>query len=251
MRPIGSATTTTLSKAVSGIGTQHGAHGAVTPYDTEKTAAWLAGQRPDTVDNAAALRASSHGAELRVIKSGHATYDANGNQTGFITHARGCEVRGGDEARALALDDLVKFCTPAPLRALEEWLAELSVIVARRGDDDFGDELRLNAYASRLRAYPADIVREALLEHKWKFWPAWAELKAVCERLFSPRKQMMVALKAGPAPKEPEWRQATDEERKRAQDLVDSLFSQVSPEMRKAAVDDAFKGYCMKDPSYD
>jgi hypothetical protein len=249
MKPIGSATTTTLSKAVSGIGTQHGAHGAVTQYDTEKAAAWLAAQRPDTVDSAAVLRASSRGADLRVIKSGQATYDTNGNQTGFITHARGCEVRGSDEARALALDDLVKFCTPAPVAALEEWLAELSVIVARRKDDDFGDELRLSAYASRLRAYPADIVREALLKHKWKFWPAWAELEAVCERLFSPRKHMMVALKAGPAPKGPEFRQATDDERKRAQELVDSMFPQVSPEMRKAAVDEALKGYCMKDPA--
>lgn len=249
MKPIGSATTTTLNKAVSGIGTPHGGRGAVTQYDTEKAAAWLAGQEPETVDRAAALRASSLGADLRVITSGHATYDANGNQVGFVTYARGCEVSGDQESRDLALADLLKFCTPAPTRAVEEWLAELSVIVVRRGDDEFGDELRLTAYVSRLQRYPADVVRKALLEHGWKFWPAWSELQGVCERLYSARKHMIAALKAGPKAREPEWRQATEDEKARAQELVDRLFPNVSAEMRKAAVDEAMKGYCMKDAS--
>jgi hypothetical protein len=247
MKPIGSATTTILSRAATGIGTQHGAHGSVTPYDTEKAAAWLAAQEPDTVDSAAALRASSRGVELRVVKSGHAVYDGNGNQTGFVTYARGCEVSGDEASRQLALDDLIKFSTPAPVHAVEEWLAELSVIVARRGDDQFGDELRLSAYVARLGRYPADVVKHALLRHRWKFWPTWTELEDVCERMFSPRKHMMAALRSGPKQREPEWRKATDEEKRRAQDLVDAMFPSKTPEERKAAVDEAMKGYCMKD----
>ena len=247
MKPIGSATTTILSKAATGTGTQHGEHGAVTSYDTEKAAAWLAGQNPDTVDSAAVLRASSRGAELKVVKAGHATYDKNGNQTGFVTFARGCEVEGPQEAREMALDDLVKFCTPAPFMQIEEWLAELSVITARRGDDDVGDELRLTAYVARLGRYPADIARKAVLEHRWTFWPAWSEVEAVCERLYSPRKHMIAALKSGPAQREPEWRKATPEEKQRAQDLVDAMFPNKPEAERKAAVDEAMKGYCMKD----
>lgn len=247
MKPIGSATTTILSKAASGIGMQHGEHGSVTPYDTEKAAAWLATQSPDTVDSAAVLRASSRGAELKVVKAGHATYDKNGNQAGFVTYARGCDVHGPQDARELALDDLVKFCTPAPVRMIEEWLAELSVITARRGDDDVGDELRLTAYVARLGRYPADIARKAVLDHNWTFWPAWSEVEAVCERLYSPRKHMIAALKSGPKPREPEWRMATPEEKQRAQDLVDAMFPNKPEAERKAAVDEAMKGYCMKD----
>ena len=100
--------------------------------DSKAIASWLSSRNPDDVDRAAVLRAQSRGVELKVVKSGHATYDKNGNQTGFVTFARGCEVEGSQEAREMALDDLVKFCTPAPSRQIEEWLAELSVIVARR-----------------------------------------------------------------------------------------------------------------------
>ena len=72
MKPIGSATTTILSKAATGTGTQHGEHGVVTSYDTEKAAAWLAGQNPETVDRAAVLRASwQEGAFLENMIDGH------------------------------------------------------------------------------------------------------------------------------------------------------------------------------------
>ena len=246
MKPIGSATTTILSKAATGTGTQHGEHGVVTSYDTEKAAAWLAGQNPETVDRAAVLRASSHGVTLDMDKSGNATYDEKGNMTGFVTFAKGCNATGPAEARQAALDDVLKFCTPAPTRAIEAWLAELSVIVARRGDDEFGDELRLSAYASRLSKYPADIVRHVLLKQRWKWWPTWYEVEEICERMHSPRKHMILALGRSPHPPEPAHRPATQDERDRAQQLVDELFPEISPAMRKAAVDEAMKGNCMK-----
>ena len=199
------------------------------------------------MDSAAVSRASQHGVTLKVSKSGRATYDEKGNRTGFITFADGCDVDGPPEARGMALADLEKFNTPAPTRMIEGWLAELSVIVARRGDDEFGDELRLSAYASRLARYPADISRRAILGERWKFWPTWYELENVCERLHSPRMRMMAALRRGPASQEPERRPATEDERARIQELVDQLFPNEAPDMRKAAVDEALKGDCMNE----
>lgn len=95
---------------------------------------------------------------------------------------------------------------PAEQRDIEAWLAELSVIVAKRADDEFSETLRLESYASRLRQYPADVAKSALLDRTWKFWPAWEELEKVCEALTSPRKAMLSALQnpqKEPEPQEP------------------------------------------------
>lgn len=244
---IGRTALTQVEGNPSAVGTRRGATGVATsPQNSSEIAVWLAARDPETVDRAAALRASSHGVTLDLDKSGHATYDEKGNRTGFVTFAKRCDVTGPAEARKAALDDVLKFCTPAPMRAIEAWLAELSVIVARRGDDEFGDELRLSAYASRLSRYPADIVRHALLRQRWKWWPTWYEVEEICERMHSPRKHMTLALSRSPQPPEPERRPATQDERDRAQQLVDELFPEISPEMRKAAVDEAMNGNCMK-----
>lgn len=74
---------------------------------------------------------------------------------------------------------------------IEGWIAELSVITAKRTDDDFTESLRLTAYTNRLQHYPADIVAEALLRHTWKFFPSWAELKDVLEDLHRPRRAII------------------------------------------------------------
>lgn len=247
MKPIGSATTTILSKAASATGMQHGEHGALMRSSSAEIAQWLASKGPAEVDSAAVSRASSRGVELKVKTDAKAVYDDNGNMVDYITFARGCDAIGDDGAKAVVAVDLENFCTPAPIEAIEGWLAELSVIVARRGDDEFGDSLRLTAYSSRLGKYPADVAKAALLDKSWKWWPTWSELEAECERLFSPRKQMVAALDREPPKPEPEWRHATPEERQRAQDLVDAMFPNKSQDERKAVVGEAMKGYCMKD----
>ena len=66
--------------------------------------------------------------------------------------------------------------TPAPRRAVEGWLAELSCITARRKTDDFEAAVTVAAYANRLEPYPADVVCEALIVTVWHYWPTWAEL---------------------------------------------------------------------------
>lgn len=119
------------------------------------------------------------------------------------TVATGCEV-GGSLGQLPALARTIEeTLRPAPTEVIEEWLAELSVLVARREGDEFTEELRVTAYASRLAAYPADVVREVLLARVWKFWPTWEELHRACESLATPRRHMLAACRQQPVPEEP------------------------------------------------
>ena len=117
-----------------------------------------------------------------------------------------------------------KFQTPAAPQLIEGWLAELSVLVINVRDDEFSVELRLIAYAKRLRRYPADIVRSILLDQSYKFFPHWQELEKRAEVLASPRRSMIAALERGIAPKPLYRRETTQDERDRVQSLVDQLF---------------------------
>ena len=192
------------------------------------------------MDNAAVSRASSHGVALKVkyefrFPQGRPSYQV----------AVWCDASGNRDGALAALNDLRNFMTPAPVRSIEGWLAELSVTVARSKDDDFGDELRLNTYASRLSRYPADVVREVLQEGRFHFWPTWDELAKRCDAATGPRAHMIAALERG-IPHEPETRRAaTEAEKARVQALVDELFPSQSPEARKAAVAEVMKGSCM------
>lgn len=239
MKRIGSGITTLPEGPPSRTGTQHGERGLAT-LESSKVAEWLARQAPSDVDQAAVLRASSHGVGLRVRYEGR--YPPGG---GWYEVAVGCDIDGTEERRETALADLMKFQTPADVRSVEGWLAELSVICAKRQDDEFSEALRIEAYASRLRQYPADVARSAVLGKSWKFWPTWAELESECEKLAAPRRTMIAALRRPPVV-EPERRPASAEERARIQRLVDEQFPEISSEWRQRAVDDATKGDCMK-----
>ena len=155
-----------------------------------------------------------HGVELKVGFDYRFPRDERGNSLGFVAVVKGCEIAvapGGNPDAALA--DMERLQVAAPVSVIEAWLAELSVITARRHDDEFAEELRVTAYASRLRQFPADIVKEALLRHTWKFWPSWQELEAVCRRLAGPRSAMIAALRRGPQPEEQGRRERVSAER--------------------------------------
>jgi len=194
------------------------------------------------MDQAAVSRASSHGVGLRVKYEGR--YPEGGQS---YTVAVGCEVSGDPDDILDALDDLINFMEPASVRMIEEWLAELSVLVAKRQDDEFSEELRVSAYSSRLSVYPADVVRTVLLKETYKFWPTWGELEKRCKALTSPRKNMIAALRHGPQRPEPSHRRATEDEKARIQSLVNEMFPSASGELRKAAVEEAMKGNCIKE----
>ncbi len=81
----------------------------------------------------------------------------------------------------------------------------------------------------------------------WKWWPTWDELRSYCEAKAGPRRQMINALQRPEPEAEPVRRPATPAERDRVQTLVDEQFPSKSTAMRKAAVEEALKGNCMKE----
>jgi len=226
MKQISFATTITQSKAATVTGTQRGEHGLPTRENTARVAAWLAGKAPEDMDRAAVSRALSRGVELRVRYEGRYPVGADGERLPSYTIAVGCEMQGTLEQAQAALVDLRNFMTPAPLRDIEGWLARLSVVVAKRKDDAFSEELRVVEYASRLSRYPADVVHSILLGTTWRFFPTWAELERLAEAMTSPRRCMIAALERGPTPPPLERRAATEEEKARIQALVDEMFPQ-------------------------
>ena len=159
--------------------------------------------------------------------------------------ATGCDIHGTDEQRQAALVDLRNFMTPAPVRQIEGWLAELSVITAGRGKDGIEAELLVNAYSARLSEYPADVVSYALLKQSWKWFPTWAELEQICKAKTGPRAQMIAALQR-PAPEpEPVRRAATQEEKDSMAALIAEKFPNVPQAWRDKAQAEITAGECM------
>lgn len=183
------------------------------------------------------MRAQSHGVSIAVRYEGR--YPSNGPSYDV---AVSCDVFGDNGQREAALQDMIGFQTPAPIRDIEFWLAELSVLTAGKGPDGVSAELLVSAYSSRLSQYPADVVRYALLKKSWKWFPTWYELKRICESKASPRRHMIAALSKPEPDNEPVRREPTQEEIDRIQELVDSMFPQKSSEDRKRAVDVALHG---------
>ena len=244
MKQIGSAITTQPREQHSSTGMPRGELGLATQESSHRVATWLAQQRPVDMDRAAVLRASSHGVGLTVRYEHRFPSGQNGERMPSYQVAVACDMSISGN-HAAALDDLKNFMTPAPVRVIEAWLAELSVIVARRPDDAFADELRVSVYSSRLSRFPADVARSVLVDYSYKFWPTWEELEKRCTALTAPRAQMIAALERGPAQPEPQRREPTAEERARIQAMVNEMFPSVSQRWRDDAVDEALKGKCM------
>lgn len=233
MKPISSAITTFQKAPQQKIGMQAGGHGSGDQSNTEVVAARLAQHDPADMDKKAVSLAQSCGVGLAVKFK---TLFRNGQQ---IDVAKGCDVAGTDEQRQDALSQLLIFQTPPPKETVEDWLAELSVLTAGKGADGMTAELQLSVYSSRLGAFPADVVRYALLKHPWKWFPAWAELEEVCRSKSGPREHMIAELRK-PAPEpEREYVAPTDEERKRMEDLIAETFPEASQAWRDAALREA------------
>lgn len=217
------------------------------PRSTSEIAVWLGAQTPSDMDKAAESRALSHGVTLAVKYETRFPSGPNGERLPAYDVAVGCESHGTTAQRKAALDDLRNFDTPAPIRQIEQWLAELSVLTAGRGQDGFSAELLVTAYSSRLSQYPADVVRYALLKRSWKWFPSWQELEKVCEAKSGPRRHMIAALMQPPPDPEPKRRPPTQEERDRIAALVAEQFPSVPQEWRDAAVAEVTKGNCISD----
>lgn len=159
-------------------------------------AQWLAARTPAEVNKLVVSSVQSCGVKLQERIDWRGSYE---KPDGTIVPAR-VERRGYDAAIAShdqiesAIAKVEASMASADDRQVKIWIAELSVITARREDSPEAESLRLAAYAGRLADYPADVVRAALLDHRWKFFPTWAELGDVCDQLIAPRQQMKKAL---------------------------------------------------------
>lgn len=206
---------------------QVGAHGLATSEDLQ-IAKWLSSHSTADMDKAAVLRASSHGVSLNVKTEGRYPSGPNGERLPCYFVAVCCEIMGNDAQRKAALADLEKFQTPPSVCDIEKWVAELSVLTAGKGVIGFDADLLISAYSSRLREYPADVVRQSLLGKTWKWFPTWDELKKVCDSLASPRRHMIAALMR-PAPDlEPKRRAPTRDEQERIAALIAEKFPNVA-----------------------
>lgn len=194
---------------------------------------------------AAVSRALSHGVSLTVRYEGRYPTGENGETLPSYMVTVSCEAAGGDREAALA--DLRNFQTPAPIPQIEQWLAELSVLTAGRGAEGFSAKLLVTAYSSRLAQYPADVVKYALLKHRWKWFPSWAELEQVCEAKAAPRAHMIHALSQPEKPAQPKRRPPTPEERARIAALIAEKFPDVPQTWRDRATEEVTKGDCMTD----
>ena len=187
---------------------------------TSSAGQWLAAKSPQDVEGAVASLLRSHG--VSCLEEREITFSTEG-PNGEMIPAREPRLLGytvhGEVTEELA-DRLEGFLAPAEPRQIEQWLAELSVISAKRVDDDFSEELRLTAYTRRLLDYPADMVRHVLLVERWRFFPTWQELGDKLDQMKADRERVIrtVQRRAGAGRYEPMARetklQETEEERR-------------------------------------
>lgn len=83
---------------------------------------------------------------------------------------------------------------PTGDRLLDEALAYCDGLTVRRADD--AAAVTIAAYKSVLSRYPLDVALQALRDwpERNRFFPAWAELREVCERLVAPRRELKAAI---------------------------------------------------------
>lgn len=155
----------------------------------------LAASTPAQVNNSLASLAQQCGVSLRVSRDMEAKYDKTGVFLGYEPNGETLAiVNGTPEAVEAMLDRIDGAFAPADDGQIAVWLAELDVIAPSRAQSAANDDLRLQAYVSRLRGYPADIAREALLGRAWRFFPSWAEVKEACDELVKHRTAVRDAL---------------------------------------------------------
>ncbi len=118
----------------------------------------------------------------------------------------GCELRPGATAADIRAGLLLvsEQCRPCGPDFAAQQLALLRARTKARADQD--GKLTAVAYIDWLAEFPADVARAACEE--WArgmvFWPAWADLQRICDRLVSKRLALRMALQKAlePAPAE-------------------------------------------------
>lgn len=98
-----------------------------------------------------------------------------------------------------ALERLERWLVPAAHNDVVLELGKMRALVATRKEDDDSLSAIIGAFAEQIAAhrYPLDVVQQARLDYVsfGSFWPAWAEFREICDRLYLRRKSYYQALR--------------------------------------------------------
>lgn len=91
---------------------------------------------------------------------------------------------------------VLEISRPLCRQLLMDELYRTRVLMSRSASSDEQFDLTAEIYADELRAYPGDIVIDALREvtRSYKWWPAWSEVLKIIERRARPRRALLAAL---------------------------------------------------------
>lgn len=118
-----------------------------------------------------------------------------GETKGWRSVIDSAQITFSENANLAKAKDVVRAAmAPASDADMELWIAELSLITAKRNTSDAAAELLLTAYTKRLANYPGDVVRETLQTWAGKWFPTWGELKEMLDAGSAARQEIQAAL---------------------------------------------------------
>lgn len=107
----------------------------------------------------------------------------------------GAAVEISDTADLAACRRIVgAMMAPASIADTGKWLAELSLVTARKATGDDESAALIAAYHDRLKAYPGDVVRETLKSWRGKWFPTWGELADILDGRIAGRRAIVAAI---------------------------------------------------------
>ena len=158
----------------------------------------------DPAENTAAALSSLQRLGCNVALRTRTEFPENGSWREVIT---GAAVEISDTADLAACRRIVAaMMAPASIADTGKWLAELSLVSARKATGDDESAALIAAYHDRLKAYPGDVVRETLKSWRGKWFPTWGELADILDGRIAGRRAIVAAIQnhemlAKPAPK--------------------------------------------------
>lgn len=211
------------------VGTSPSAGGLTTrsPDTADLARDWLLRQaNPGEAD--AALRRSLIslcGAMASMWTEGR--YPSNG---AAYTVAVGCDWDIVDPTRITEIRQRIQgaMTPPTPAQA-EAWLVMLQAACAHRSDSDAALAVAYELYSGALQRFPADVAKaacEKLARGKsgqTNWFPTYAELMDMCERLAAPRQIMLASLRTTRSDGQPEWKPPTKAERERVRLMAEEI----------------------------
>ena len=188
---------------------------------------WLAAKAPIETDKKSLSQILSQ--ENLEISSRHVDIASKGKTYSVL------EIKAQPNANLeKARKRLMQLFTPATESMIAEWMVRLEArgLAVKKSFDEM-NELKIEEYHKELSKFPADVVKQAMLETNWQKWfPSTDDIKAVCSPLVSYRDSIIKSIDGLLEPEIPaiEVDNETpkdDASKKRANDLVKNLFKRI------------------------